>query len=132
VNICALLPPATLSQITGKQFTHTEEDNTASYGIYACNYTNDASAQGINQLRVDVLSKGGAVGLDADVAAAKQVKSSLVALHPVSGIGDKAYGGGIQAHLEVLYGDALYKISGGTDITEDQGKQIITQLHSKV
>jgi hypothetical protein len=130
VNICSLMPPATLSQITGKQFDKTEEDNTASYQIYACDYT--SSTQIGNQLRIDILGKDGAVGIDADVAAANQVKSSITALHPVSGIGDKAYGGGIEAHLEVLYGDTLIKISGGTDISTDQGKQIISQLHSKL
>ncbi len=130
VNICSLMPPATLSQLTGEQFDKTEQDNTVSYQIYACNYT--SSTQVGNQLRIDILGKGGAVGIDADVAAAKQVKSSLTTLHPVSGIGDKAYGGGIQAQLEVLYGDTLIKISGGTTITEAQGKQIITQLHAKL
>ena len=115
------MPAATISQLTGKQFTTTEPDNTPSYQLHSCNYTSEV-AQGINQLSLDVLGKGGAVGLSADVAAAKQVKSSLTTLAPVSGIGDKAYGGGIQAHLEVLYGDTLIKISGATDITDRPGQ----------
>ena len=126
------MPPATLSQLTGKQFTKTEQENTLSYGIYACNYTSDVSAQGIDQLRISVLSKGGAAGINTDVAVAKQVGNGLTNLTPVSGIGDKAYGGGVQAHIEVLYGDELIKISGATDITTDQGKQIVSQLHSKL
>ena len=32
----------------------------------------------------------------------------------------------------MLYGDTLIKISGGPTITTDQGKQIISQLHSKL
>ena len=131
VNICQLMPAATISQLTGKQFTMTKQDDTPSYQIYACDYTGTV-AQGVNQLRIDVLGKGGAAGLSADVDAAKQVNSKLTNLTPVSGIGDKAYGGGIQAGLEVLYGDTLIKLSGGTDITTDQGKQIISQLHSKL
>ena len=51
-----------------------------------------------------------------------QVKSSLTDLHPVCGIGDKAYGGGIQGHLEVLYGDMLIKISGVTDVSDGSGE----------
>jgi hypothetical protein len=125
------MPAATLSQITGKQFTATEPDNTPSYQIYACNYTSTV-AQGANQLRLDVLGKGGAAGLSGDVDASKQVNNKLTNLTPVSGIGDKAYGGGIQAGLEVLYGDTLIKLSGGTEVTTDQGKQIISQLHSKL
>ncbi len=134
VNVCALMPPATLSQITGKTFQKAEPDNTPSYQLYNCNYSTDPTSGGVTaeQLNLDILGKGGAVGLKADVDAASQVKSSLTTLHPVSGIGDKAYGGGIEARLEVLYGDTLIKISGLTEITEDQGKQIISQLHSKL
>jgi hypothetical protein len=131
VNVCALMPPATLSQITGKQFTMTEPNNTPSYQLYSCNYTSPV-AQGANQLSLDIIGKDGAVGLSADVDAAKQVNNKLTSLTPVSGIGDKAYGGGIQGRLEVLYGDTLIKISGLTDVTTDQAKQIITQLHSKL
>ena len=134
VNVCALMPPATLSQITGKTFQKAEADNTPSYQLYKCNYSTDPTSGGttVEQLDLDIIGKGGAVGLNADVDAASQVKSSLTTLHPVSGIGDKAYGGGIEARLEVLYGDTLIKISGLTEITEDQGKQIISQLHSKL
>ena len=134
VNVCSLMPAATLSQITGKTFAKAEEDDTPSYQIYKCKYTTDPTAGGVTgeQLDLDILGKGGAVGLQANVDAANQVKSSLTALTPVSGIGDKAYGGGIEARLEVLYGDTLIKISGLTEITIDQGKQIISQLHSKL
>ncbi len=131
VNVCELMPAATISQLTGKQFTMTKEDNTPSYQLYSCDYTSTVT-QGANQLDLDIMGKGGAIGLSADVDAAKQTKSSLTQLAPVSGIGDKAYGGGIQAHLEVLYGDLLIKISGLTDVTVDQGKQIISQLHAKL
>jgi hypothetical protein len=131
VDVCALMPAATLSQITGKQFTMTEPDSTPSYQIYSCDYTSTVP-QGANQLDLDILGKGGAVGISADVDAAKQLNNKLTQLTPVSGIGDKAYGGGIQGRLEVLYGDTLIKISGLTDVTTDQGKQIISQLHSKL
>lgn len=131
VNICQLMPEATISQLTGKQFTTTEPDNTPSYQLYSCNYTSTV-AQGNNQLDLDIIGNNGAIALSADVDAAKSVNNKLTNLTPVSGIGDKAYGGGIQGHLEVLYGDILIKLSGGTDVTTDQGKQIISQLHSKL
>jgi hypothetical protein len=131
VNVCELMPAATLSQLTGKQFTSAEPDNTPSYKLYSCNYTSTV-AQGANQLDLDVEGENGAIALSADVDAAKSVNNNLTNLTPVSGIGDKAYGGGIQGHLEVLYGDVLIKISGVTDVSTDQGKQIIGQLHSKL
>ncbi len=131
VNICALMPAATISQLTGKQFTTTETDNTSSYQLYSCNYTSTV-AQGSNQLALDIIGNNGAIALSADVDAAKSVNNKLTNLTPVTGIGDKAYGGGIQGHLEVLYGDILIKLSGGTDVTTGQGKQIISQLHSKL
>jgi hypothetical protein len=135
VNICQLMPASRISQITGKTFTMSKEDDTPSYKLYSCSYTTDPTVGGATtaeQMDLDILGKGGAIGLQANVDAANQVKSSVTALHPVSGIGDKAYGGGIEAHLEVLYGDVLIKISGLTAVTEDQGKQIIGELHSKL
>ncbi len=131
VNVCELMPAATLSQLTGKQFTSAEPDNTPSYKLYSCNYTSTV-AQGANQLDVDVEGENGAIALSADVDAAKSANNKLTDLTSVSGIGDKAYGGGIQGHLEVLYGDVLIKISGVTDVSTDQGKAIISQLHSKL
>ena len=128
------MPASRLSQITGKTFTTTKEDDTPSYKLYSCDYSTDPTVGGATaeQLDLDIVGMGGAVGLSADVDAAKQVNNKLTNLTPVSGIGDKAYGGGIEARLEVLYGDVLFKISGLTDVTTDQGKQIISELHSKL
>ncbi len=131
INVCALLPATTLSQITGKQFTMTERDDTPSYKIYSCNYTSTVP-QGANQMDLNVVGKNGAAGFAADLDAANQSKSSLTQLKQVSGIGDKALGGGIQGRLEVLYGDVLIRISGLTEVTVDQGKQIISRLHAKL
>ena len=135
VNICSLMPASRISQITGKTFTMTKEDDTPSYKLYSCDYTSDPTAGGgatPEQMDLDIVGMDGAAGLSGDVDAAKQVNNKLTNLTPVSGIGDKAYGGGIEAHLEVLYGDVLIKISGVTDVTTDQGKQIISELHSKL
>jgi hypothetical protein len=134
VNVCELMPASRISQITGKTFTMTKEDDTASYKLFSCDYTTDPTVGGATaeQMDLNVIGMGGAVGLSADIDAAKQVNNKLTNLTPVSGIGDKAYGGGIEAHLEVLYGDVLIKISGLTEVTTDQGKQIISELHSKL
>lgn len=135
VNICSLMPASRVSQITGKTFTMTKEDDTPSYKLYSCDYSTDPTVAGgatPEQMDLDIVGMGGAVGLSADVDAAKQVNNKLTNLTPVSGIGDKAYGGGLEARLEVLYGDVLIKISGLTEVTTDQGKQIISELHSKL
>jgi hypothetical protein len=135
VNVCQLVPASRISQITGKTFTMAKEDDTPSYKLYSCNYTTDPTAGGgatAQQLDLDIVGENGAIALSADVDAAKQVNNKVTNLAPVSGIGDKAYGGGIEAHLEVVYGDVLIKLSGGTDTTIDQSKQIISELHSKL
>ena len=75
---------------------------------------------------------GGAIGYSADLDASKTVNNKLTNVSPISGIGDKAFGGGIQARIEVLYGDVLIKISGVSDLTTDQAKQIVSELHSKI
>jgi len=135
VNICQLLPASRISQITGKTFTMAKEDDTPAYKLYSCNYTTDPTVGGAatpEQLDLDIIGKNGATALSSDVDAAKQVNNKITNLTPVSGIGDKAYGGGIEAHLEVVYGDILIKLSGGTETTIDQSKQIIGELHSKL
>ncbi len=135
VNICALMPASRISEITGKTFTMTKEDDTPSYKLFSCDYTTDPTVAGgatPQQLTLDIVGKNGAIALSADVDAAKQVNNKLTNLTPVSGIGDKAYGGGLEAHLEVVYGDVLIKISGLTEVTTDQGKQIVSELHSKL
>jgi hypothetical protein len=135
VNICELMPPSQISQITGKMFSKAQQDDTPSLKLFSCNYTTDPSVAGAatpEQLRLDIIGKDGGVALSADVDAAKQAGNKLTNLSAVSGIGDKAYGGGIEARLEVLYGDVLITISGLTEVSTDQGKQIISELHAKL
>jgi hypothetical protein len=48
VNICTLLPVATVASITGEPLTvATEDDTLSSSKIYSCNYTNAAGTSGL-------------------------------------------------------------------------------------
>ena len=47
VNVCALLPVATVASITGEPLTVATEADTLSYKIYHCDYTNAAGSSGL-------------------------------------------------------------------------------------
>ena len=126
------MPAATLSQITGKQFTMTEQDNTPSYKLSACDYTNTASAQGINQLRIDIIGKGGAVGLSADVDAAKQVKSSSWRCTRSAASATRPTAAGSKPTSKCSTATRSSRSPVAPTSPTDQGKQIISQLHSKL
>jgi hypothetical protein len=122
VNICSLMPPATIARITGKPFTATQRQDTPSYKLYSCNYTD----KGYDQLNLGIEGLDASAGYGADLSVeGSQAKA-------VSGIGDKAFSAGVLAQLEVLYGNVLIKITGLTAPTTSQSKQIISQLHAKL
>ncbi len=102
VNVCSLLPAATVASISGEPITQAQEQDTPGYKTYMCNYT---STDGTSGLVVSVLADGAAVGYAANVQAA----DSVVKGHDISGLGDKAYSNinGLQA----LFGNVMITVS---------------------
>jgi hypothetical protein len=102
VNICTLLPVATVASITGEPLTVATEQDTLSYKTYVCNYT---SADGMSGVVVTVLAMDAAVGYDATLSATNQV----VAAKQISGLGDKAFSGPLGQ--EALFGNVSISVT---------------------
>ena len=134
--MCATLPAAAASQITGTTFT-TAKPNSVDDVVFGCNYGGPGSAL----LQISVDTQGGRDAFDADVSALKAVG------HPptrVSGVGDEAFsepdpdgnagseGAAGFASYGAVFGGTYIKIGGLTYVTADQGKQIVEMLHSKL
>lgn len=81
VNICDLLPVATVASITGEPLTVSKEDDTAGYKLYSCSYT---SADGTSGVDVSVLALDAAAGFDSTMQADSNAKV-------INGLGDKAF-----------------------------------------
>lgn len=131
VDVCALLPAADVSRITGTTFTDTKPDSVAG-AIFSCDYTSAS----LTQLNVDVTTVGGKVGYDADVQVLTTIGHPPT---PVSGVGDKAFSehtgnAGVDASSSfgALYGDMYIRISGLSAVTSDQGTQLVQELHGKL
>ena len=81
VNICDLLPVATVASVTGEPLSVAKEDDTAGYKIYSCSYT---SADGTSGVDVSVLALDAAAGFDSAMKADANAKV-------INGLGDKAF-----------------------------------------
>lgn len=101
VNICTLLPVATVASVTGEPLTVATEGDTLSYKIYSCDYT---SADGTVGLTVDVLALDASAGYDADIQAHDTGWAK-----PISGLGDKAFSHANGA--EALFGNVSISVS---------------------
>lgn len=87
VNVCALLPVATVASVSGQPLSVAKEDDTLlSSRIYECDYT---SAAGTSGLSVTVEAIVAAAVYDNDLSATNQV----VTAKQISGLGDKAFSG---------------------------------------
>ncbi len=104
VNICSLLPVATVASVSGEPLTVAQEQDTLSYKIYTCDYT---SADGTSGLTVSVLAMDAAAGFQGDIDANKAVSGAPYT--PISGLGDKAFSaiGGVEA----LFGNVSITVS---------------------
>lgn len=134
LDVCSVLSPAALSQITGTTFTKTEPDSTAGV-IYSCNYTNAK----FDQLEVSVTVSGGAIGYQSDLDVLHQVGHDP---NSVPGVGDKAFsqqdpkgsagsvGVSSFASFGALFGDVYIQTSGLDYVTAAEGTQIANQLHA--
>jgi len=104
VNVCSLLPAATAASISGEPITEAQEQDTPGYKLYACNYTNPGQATGFV---ISVLAEDAAIGYDANV----QANSSVVAIHQISGLGDKAFSSSASG-VEALFGNVSISVDG--------------------
>ncbi|HUZ71111.1 MAG TPA: DUF3558 family protein [Candidatus Saccharimonadales bacterium] len=105
VNICSLLPVATVASVTGEPLTVAKEQDTVSYKIYMCDYT---SADGTAGLTVSVLAMDAAAGFQGDVDANKAV-GGADPFTPISGLGDKAFSA--ISGVEALFGNVSITVS---------------------
>ncbi len=121
VSVCTLLPAATAASITGEPITQATEDDTASYKIYACDYS---SADGTTEFRISVLALDAAAGFDGDFQANQQGSGAK----QISGLGDKAFSGvlGVQA----LFGNVSISVSNLQ--SDDAAETLIRTLRPKL
>jgi hypothetical protein len=118
VNVCALLPASTAASDSGEAVTVAQEQDTASYKLWSCNYT---SADGTTGFQVTVLALDAVAGYSAEL----QSDSSA---QPVSGLGDKAFAG--DSSVEALFGN--YTIDVSNLMSASAGEALIRDLHSKI
>jgi hypothetical protein len=118
VDVCSLLPVATVAQLSGEPITVAKEDDLTNAKAYTCAYTD---AIGTSNVAVTVLAMNAAASYNAGVAAngsgAKQI----------SGVGDKAYSAitGVCA----LFGDVMISVTGLN--SDDDAVKIIQTLQPK-
>ena len=102
VNICTLLPVATVASITSESLTVATEEDTLSTKTYVCNY---ASSDGTFGVLITVAAMAAAIGYDADLSSTSQVTTAK----QISGLGDKAFSGPLG--LEALFGNVSITVS---------------------
>ena len=100
VNVCAVLPVATVASVTGGPFSVAKEADLLAYKQYVCNYT---SADGTSELTVMVEAMDAALGYDGGVKAAGTSDKQI------SGLGDKANSS--IAGLDALFGNVRITVS---------------------
>ena len=122
VNVCSLIPAGTAASASGEAITVAKEQDTPSYKIWSCNYTN---ADGTNGFNIDVLADDAAAGYAADIQAAQTVGATVT---QISGLGDKAFSGIHQ--VEALFGN--YSISVANLASDAACESLIKDLQPKI
>ena len=102
VNVCTLLPVATVASITGEPLTVATEQDTLPTKTYVCDYT---SSDGTFGVLITEAAMAAAIGYDADLSATNQVTTAK----QISGLGDKAFSGPLG--LEALFGNVSISVS---------------------
>jgi hypothetical protein len=105
VNVCTLLPVATVASITGDPLTVATEQDTLSTKTYVCNY---ASSDGTFGVLITVAAMDAAIGYDADLSSTSQVTPAK----QISGLGDKAFSGPLG--LEALFGNVSISVTNAS------------------
>jgi hypothetical protein len=134
VDVCSLMTPSALKQVTGTTYTKIEPDSVEAM-IYSCNYT----SSDFHQLTISVTVSGGAIGYQADLDTLHTMGDDP---NPVPGVGDKAFsqkdpkgnagavGVASFASFGALYGDVFVQLSGLDYVNAAQGAQIANQIHA--
>lgn len=104
VNVCSLLPVATVASVSGEPLTVAQEQDTVSYKIYTCNYS---SADGTSGVIVNVLAMDAVAGFQGDIDANKSV--SAAGYTSISGLGDKAFSS--ISGVEALFGNVSINVA---------------------
>ena len=100
VNVCSLLPVATVASLAREPLTVATEDDTLAAKAYVCEYT---SADGTSELRITVEAMGASVGYDSALQAAG------TGAKQISGLGDKASSSILG--LDALFGNVSITVS---------------------
>jgi hypothetical protein len=99
VNVCSLVPASTAASLSGEAITVAQEQDTPSYKLWVCNYTN---ADGTEGFTISVLALDAAAGYDGSLQADTNAKQ-------ITGLGDKAFSGILG--LEALYGNVSIDVA---------------------
>ena len=121
VNVCTLLPVATVASITSEPLTVATEQDTPSTKTYVCDYT---SSDGTFAVLITVAAMAAAIGYDADLSSTSQVTPAK----QISGLGDKAFSGPLG--LEALFGNVSITVSNPS--SDAAAETIIRTLQPKL
>jgi hypothetical protein len=121
LDICSLLPVATVAQISGQDLTVAKPDHSLdSNGIDACSYE---TADGLEFIRVDVNNQTAKIAYDANYSTAGSNED-------LSGLGDKAFG--TMYHVEALFGDSDIAVLNQASASLDALEAIVQKVHSVI
>jgi hypothetical protein len=123
VSVCTLLPAATAASISGEAITVAQEQDTPSYKIWVCNYTNAAGTGGFT---ISVLAMDASVGFSADIQANSSVSGAQY--QSISGLGDKAFSS--ISGVEALFGNVSISVSNLASTTASE--TLIKDLQPKL
>jgi len=121
VNVCALLPAATVASITAEPITKAVENDTLSYKIYDCDYS---STDGTSGLSVSVLALDAAAGYDGSMQASQQGNAVV----QIGGLGDKAFSSILGVFA--LFGNVSITVSNLRSV--DAAETLIRTLQPKL
>lgn len=130
MSVCALLPAATVAQLTGVHVKTAKAGAPAPKGVpltlSSCDYEGNLNQLDITYTKSQFSESQFAQDYDTN----KQVISRTAM---VSGIGDKAFTANFPSEwLEVYWDGALYEISGASTVSIDAAKRVVTTLHDKL
>jgi len=123
VNVCTLLPVATVAAVTSESLTVARENDDAAYQNYTCGYYTTDGGSG---LTVSVSTLQGAVGYN------NALQNDGSRATPISGVGDKAYSttSGSSSVVRSLFGSVEINVSGVVSVPASE--TLIRRLQPKL
>jgi hypothetical protein len=119
LDICSLLPVATVAQISGQDLTTAQPDHSLdANGIFTCSYK---TADELAFIRVDVNTQTAKIAYDANYSAHGSADD-------LSGLGDKAFGS--MYYVEALFGDTDIEVTNQASASIDALKALVLKVHS--